>query len=80
MNIPSELEHVLTSSSDTLSGAVRFRGTRVPIQALLDTVGTGGSVEDFLQGYPDVSRLQVEAVLKWSANEARVTFGLKRVS
>ena len=33
MIVPPELESVLVSTPDTLSGAVRFKGTRVPVQA-----------------------------------------------
>jgi len=57
MNTPVELQSVLVSDADTLSGAVRFVCTRVPVQALLD------SVDSFLEGFPGVTREQVEAVI-----------------
>lgn len=33
-----------------------FRGTRVPIQALFDYLEGGETLEDFLEGFPTVSR------------------------
>lgn len=64
MSIPKELQDVLVSTPDTLSGSVRFKGTRVPVQILLDTFLVGGTIEDFLDGFPDVTRAQAEAVVR----------------
>ena len=75
--IPKELEGILVSTPDTLSGAVRFAGTRVPVQALLDTLMTTGNLEDFLEGFPDVSRDQAQAVVRWEQNISRSAFGLE---
>jgi len=80
MQIPQELEDVLVSTPDTLGGSVRFKGTRVPVQALLDTLFCNYPVEDFLEGYPDVSRGQAEAVVRWEQNQARRVFGLELVA
>jgi uncharacterized protein (DUF433 family) len=75
MTIPKELEGVLVSTPDTLGGSIRFDGTRVPVQALIDTLD-GGSIEDFLDGWPDVSRQQAEAVIHWQQNQTRQMLGL----
>lgn len=80
MAIPRELEGILVPSADTLSGAVRFAGTRVPVQALLDTLTHGLPVSDFLEGFPDVSAEQANAVVAWEQREARRTFGLELVA
>lgn len=37
--------------------------TRVPVQALLDTLDEGGGIEEFLEGWPEVPRAHAEAVL-----------------
>ncbi len=63
VNILTELQDVLMSTPDTLSGAVRFIGTRVPVQALLDTLRHNHSIDYFLEGYPGVIREQAEAVV-----------------
>ena len=75
--IPRELEEVLVSTADTLSGAIRFAGTRVPVQALLDTLHDGDGIAEFLEGWPDVTREQAEAVVRWEQDRAREALGLE---
>lgn len=80
VEIPAELQDVLVQTPDTLSGAVRFRGTRVFVQCLLDTLREGSSVDEFLEGYPNVSREQAMAVIRWQQDSARVLFGIDRAA
>ena len=47
-----------------MSGAPCFAGTRVPIQNLIDYLEGGDSVDEFLEGFPTVSREQVIAFLE----------------
>jgi uncharacterized protein (DUF433 family) len=76
MSIPEELQEVLTSTPDTLGGALRFAGTRVAVSTLLDHIEFGYSLEEFLQTFPTVSRKQAQAVLAWISKESRPTLGL----
>jgi uncharacterized protein (DUF433 family) len=46
-----------------VSGAWLFKGTRVPVKALLENLEDGASINDFLAWFPGVSREQAEAVL-----------------
>lgn len=80
MIIPKELRHILDANPDIISGAVRFKGTRVPLQALIDTLDGGETVDDFLDGWPDVTREQAESIVRWEQNQARVTFGLAKAA
>lgn len=80
MTIPKELEDVLISTLDTLGGSVRFVGTRIPVQALIDTLDEGKGIDEFLDGWPDVTREQAEAFVRWEQNHARNTFGLDLAS
>ena len=41
-----------------------FSGTRVPVQTLLDYLEGGESIDDFLDGFPSVSRDQVISFLE----------------
>lgn len=75
--IPAELREVLTANPETLSGAVRFKGTRVPVQALIDTLSRGLPVSEFLDGFLHVDEEQALAVVRWEQNRARDTFGLE---
>ena len=36
-----------------------FQGTRAPVQTLLDYLEAGESIDDFLEGFPSVTRDQV---------------------
>jgi len=47
-----------------MGGAAVFPGTRVPLQTLLDCFEGGESIDDFLQGFPSVSREQAVAFLE----------------
>ncbi len=47
---------VIIKNQDILGGVPVFRGTRVPIQTLFDYLEGGETLEDFLEGFPTVSR------------------------
>lgn len=57
-------ESVITSSPDIMGGTPVFAGTRVPVETLFDYLEEGESIDDFLAGFPGVSREQVVAVLE----------------
>ena len=50
---------VIVSDPNILSGTPVFRGTRVPMQTLIDYFEGGQSISDFLEGFPTVTREQV---------------------
>jgi uncharacterized protein (DUF433 family) len=51
--------NVVWRSPDVMGGTPVFRGTRVPVQTLLDYLEAGESIDEFLAGFPSVSREQV---------------------
>jgi uncharacterized protein (DUF433 family) len=55
---------IITSSSDVMGGTPVFAGTRVPVQTLLDYLKAGESIDDFLEGFPTVTKEQVIAFLE----------------
>ena len=61
MSIPDPL---ITTSPDRLSGTPVFAKTRVPVQTLVDYLEAGDSLDDFLEGFPSVSREHAVAVLE----------------
>jgi uncharacterized protein (DUF433 family) len=66
-----KLEDVLSSDPEVVHGAVVFRGTRVPVDALFENLAGGTSLEQFLDDFPTVEREQAEAVLELAANELK---------
>jgi uncharacterized protein (DUF433 family) len=57
-------EPIVTSSPDILSGTPVFAGTRVSVHALIDYLEGGETIDDFLTGFPTVSRGQLVAFLE----------------
>ena len=60
-------QRIVTSSPEILSGTPVFAGTRVPVQALIDYLEGGETIDDFLAGFPTVKREQVVAFLEEAA-------------
>jgi uncharacterized protein (DUF433 family) len=57
-------EPIITASPDVMGGTPVFAKTRVPVQTLLDYLKAGESIDDFLEGFPTVSKEQVIAFLE----------------
>ena len=55
---------VVSRDPAVMGGTPVFRGTRVPIQTLLDYIEAGDSIDDFLEGFPSVTRDHVIAFLE----------------
>jgi uncharacterized protein (DUF433 family)/predicted nuclease of predicted toxin-antitoxin system len=55
---------VIVKDPEILSGMPVFRGTRVPLQALFDSLEGGETLEEFLEGFPGVSREMAIAALE----------------
>ena len=57
-------ESVVVRNAKILGGTPVFRGTRVPLQLLFDSLERGHTLEEFLEGYPTVSREMAIAALE----------------
>ena len=57
------LNEAIWVDSDRMSGIPCFRGTRVPVQSLIDFLEGGETIDQFLELYPSVTRKQVLSVL-----------------
>ena len=55
---------VISRDPEIMGGAPVFLGTRVPVQTLLDYLEAGDSIDEFLGGFPTVSRTQVVEFLE----------------
>jgi uncharacterized protein (DUF433 family) len=55
---------VLSRDPEVMGGTAVFPGTRVPVQTLVDYLEAGESIDDFLAGFPSVTRAQVIAFLE----------------
>jgi uncharacterized protein (DUF433 family) len=55
---------IVSCSPDVMGGTAVFHGTRVPVQTLLDYLEAGESIDDFLVGFPSVTRDHLIAFLE----------------
>ena len=55
---------MIVKNPNILSGTPVFRGTRVPLQLLFDSLERGHTLEEFLEEYPTVSREMAVAALE----------------
>ena len=55
---------VIEINPDKVSGTPVFAGTRVPIENLFDYIEGGEGIDEFLEGFPPVTREQAIAVLE----------------
>ncbi len=61
---------VIAVEPEIMGGTPVFRGTRVPMQTLIDYLEAGDSITDFLEGFPSVSKEQVIAFLEEAKERA----------
>ena len=64
---------LIVKDPEILGGTPVFRGTRVPLQALFDSIEAGETLELFLDGFPSVTREMAVAALE----EARALLSSK---
>jgi len=50
---------LISISDEVMGGTPVFTNTRVPMQTFLDYLKAGESIDDFLDGFPTVTREQV---------------------
>jgi uncharacterized protein (DUF433 family) len=57
-------QSVVVSDPEILGGTPCFRGTRVPVDSLIDYLEAGDSLDEFLDNFPSVSREAAIAALE----------------
>jgi len=57
-------QSVIVSDPEILGGTPCFRGTRVPVDSLIDYLEAGDSLDEFLNNFPSVSREAAVAALE----------------
>ena len=62
LNFPKAFE--IVSDKNILSGTPVFRGTQVPVSALLDDLENGVSLDEFIDRFPSVKREQAIKILE----------------
>ena len=55
---------VVVSNPEIMGGTPCFRGTRVPVDSLIDYLEAGDTLDEFLDNFPTVSREAAIAALE----------------
>lgn len=63
-------EQIISEDPEVLGGAPVFTGTRVPVDSLLAHLTAGDTLDDFLEGFPSVTREQAVAFLELALTAA----------
>ena len=58
------LQEVVWIDPDRLSGALCFRGTRIPVLMLIEHLSAGFSLDEFLETVPSLERAQAQRFLE----------------
>ena len=74
------IKEIISQDPEVMHGEVVFSGTRVPVVSLLDHLKAGDTLEDFLAGFPSVSRQQAEAFLEYAFQSASTTVARARAA
>lgn len=56
-------KELINIDSEIMGGTPVFRGTRVPVQHLLDHLENNETIDEFLSGFPSVSKDQAVAFI-----------------
>lgn len=70
MSVPTELRELISVDPNVVSGTPVFKGTRVPVRALLDHLEAGDPLETFLDGFPSVSQEQAVRFIELAGEAA----------
>ena len=64
MNIQDRVE----TKPEVMLGKPVIKGTRIPVELIVRKLGEGASIEDLLDGYPNLKREDVQAALIYAAD------------
>jgi len=66
---------LISSDPEVMGGIPVFKGTRVPVDSLIDWLEDGYTIDDYLYSFPSVSKEQAIAVLRlasdWLVTQAK---------
>ena len=53
---------------EIMLGKPVIKGTRIPVELIVRKLGEGSTIEDLLEGYPNLSREAIKAALVYAAD------------
>lgn len=64
-----QLEEAVWVDADRLSGAPCFKGTRIPVQMLIDHLAAGFSLDEFLGTVPSLERAHAQRFIELAGEQ-----------
>ena len=61
-------DELFESKPDVVSGALVFKGTRLPVDALFENLADGLSLDEVLESFPGIERERAEAAILLAAH------------
>jgi uncharacterized protein (DUF433 family) len=71
LELRRRLEELVWVDPDRLSGEPCFRGTRIPVQMLIDHLTAGFSLDEFLETVPSLERRQAQCFLELAGEQMK---------
>ena len=65
------LEDLVWVDSGRMSGAPCFKGTRIPVQMLMDHLSAGYSLDEFLETVPSLDRVQAQQFIELAGEQMK---------
>lgn len=62
------MKKLIETNPDVMRGKPVIKGTRIPVEMIIRKLGEGSTVEDLLDGYPNLTREAVMAALIYAAD------------
>jgi len=62
------IHELIESMPDVMRGKPVIKGTRIPVELIVRKMGEGASIEDLLDGYPNLTKESVQAALVYAAD------------
>lgn len=61
----------ITANAKVCGDSACVKGTRVPVHVVLDFLGAGDSIDELLEGFPQLTRADVLACIGYAADLVR---------
>lgn len=62
------MDNLIEVNHEIMLGKPVIKGTRVPVELVVRKLGEGATIDDLLDGYPDLSREAIQAALIYAAD------------
>ena len=62
------MKELIEANPEIMLGKPVIKGTRIPVELIVRKLGEGSTIENLLDGYPNLSRDAVMAALIYAAN------------